>query len=1318
MGIVEYENGEFVAGAGGVGQSKSTHPALADGMWDTDTQQPIALACFNPYGTGEKDLIFVAGMVYEFEMDSDEASYEGIALSSGHEAARYGYKQVFETDKIWLRSEKCYYGEKNDETDNIWIGTVSVGNFMNDPNGGEQIIFEHGRKRDDKSEYRHDLVIVKPDGSGGLCSDYKCINNDPSTAYRSNIDFAAIDYDDDGMLMKFKAKSAYFSDPSVVAVLQAAPYFADLEQIEPDYIEDGETVFGQTSGSGTSTTNGFSVTASAVTGYTQETSFLGLVKLGGGEWTVEVAASMGSDFENATEVSYSTEYTSDSREDRVVLSMTPYIRYVYDMYIPEFTVPTKDEYDSTMATLTGTEAEQYEDEVMAAIDSGYSWGDTVPAGTTEYVVCMPKTPRMSMIEVSTYDKVAEANGYEKIHGNVLNETIGNPATYPYSSSGLENFDGGKDVVGENADVENDNFIWISKGGGSVTQSIEVTESDSKSITWGTALSTNIQTDIAGFIIGGGIGADYTGSHTWSNYSSTVCSGTVAGIPADAVDLGYEFKWRFGQWKDKLNNEECIVLGYLVNEVNAPPYAPLNLTVKDTTDTTVTLNWKHPSSMGTNYEIYLVTDNPSSPYYKLATVPSSTTEYVVTGLSPNTNYDFMMRSINETKTSAFTVPVTGRTRYSADDNVPVTQPVADRYAVAGSDPSFEVTVTPAQGGGDVTYQWQRLETDGSVSSWADIAGETNSTLTLSDVDKSMDGNMYRCTIAQFVNGNVAYVYTNAATLYVGAGETETRLSVEPGYGTAAGSYQVGIESEKEVERNLTVTIGGSEYALSKDETDGYIITLNGDSDAQYTYIPTESGKAKLDEAAVGNRASVALEESDVKPLTGIYEYVNEEGVSTGITEDSVMVDETGVISVGGDELEYSQTYTDGNKKLYAVVTTYKDENADGSFSEKTSTEYYYDDDTTDPSNEIISVSSEQTGYSDGGNEYSFNAATAVTVKVTETETVYETQNVEADPVTVTAEVESLSSGVTVTPNGTVEFTFRNNDTGIETKQRISLPQNSGTNINNVSYTWMPSVAGNYTITARYIESVELMSSISNEGSYTAYTITSDKGSQVQRSLVFGCSDSILIGEEIDMKPTLQETTVSDNGSDITDISVVPTELTADKVTYSVALEYGGNAEGRYVFNGNVFHPSQPGSYIVTAEYKYTDGEGGSTAERTLSVSKTINVRSSAQNVQQQIFFAYSSLTKNSTDTNIINPLTNPNAGATVEFTSSNDKVATVAQDGTITPVGAGTTTITAVSKLEGKDDVSASYLLTIRKASVTITAPDINITYGDDSGRGN
>ena len=448
LSIVEYEEGTYKLGAGGVAQSAKTHPNLASGMWDTDMQQPIALACFNPYGSGAKDLIFVAGMVYELKMDSADASYQGVSLSQGHEASRYGYALIHQSDEIWSRNEKCYYGGSNSKTDNIWIGTVAVGNFMNDGNGGEQLIFEHGRKRDDKPEYRHDIVAIHLNGESELTSDYLCINNDTSTQYKTNIDFTAIDNDDDGMLMRFKSKAAYFSNPSVVAVLQAAPYFADLEQIEPDYIEDGETVFGQTTGSGTGVTNGFSITAGAITGFKQETHFFGLVRLGGGEWSVELSASAGGDFESASEVSYSTEYSSDSRDDRVVLSMTPYVRYVYDMYVPEYILPTKEEYNNTLESLADKkDKEQYRMEVMKAMDSGYSWGETVPASTSEYIVCMPKTPRMSMVEVSTYDKMAESNGFEKINGKVFNHTVGNPATYRTSSNGLEGFDGGKDVVG-------------------------------------------------------------------------------------------------------------------------------------------------------------------------------------------------------------------------------------------------------------------------------------------------------------------------------------------------------------------------------------------------------------------------------------------------------------------------------------------------------------------------------------------------------------------------------------------------------------------------------------------------------------------------------------------------------------------------------------------------------------------------------------------------------------------------------------------------------------------------------------------------------
>ena len=89
-------------------------------------------------------------------------------------------------------------------------------------------MFDHGRKRSGEDEYRHDMVFIHKGTDGSLISDNACINNDRSAAYTRNLDLTAIDNDNDGMKMKFKSKSAYFSSPNVVAVLQAAPYFADL----------------------------------------------------------------------------------------------------------------------------------------------------------------------------------------------------------------------------------------------------------------------------------------------------------------------------------------------------------------------------------------------------------------------------------------------------------------------------------------------------------------------------------------------------------------------------------------------------------------------------------------------------------------------------------------------------------------------------------------------------------------------------------------------------------------------------------------------------------------------------------------------------------------------------------------------------------------------------------------------------------------------------------------------------------------------------------------------------------------------------------
>lgn len=43
--------------------------------------------------------------------------------------------------------------------------------------------------------------------------------------------------------------------------------------------------------------------------------------------------------------SYSTSYEADSTDDSVVLSMTPYTRYVYKSYVPGFKLPTQSRYN-------------------------------------------------------------------------------------------------------------------------------------------------------------------------------------------------------------------------------------------------------------------------------------------------------------------------------------------------------------------------------------------------------------------------------------------------------------------------------------------------------------------------------------------------------------------------------------------------------------------------------------------------------------------------------------------------------------------------------------------------------------------------------------------------------------------------------------------------------------------------------------------------------------------------------------------------------------------------------------------------------------
>ena len=178
------------------------------------------------------------------------------------------------------------------------------------------------------------------------------------------------------------------------------------------------------------------------------------------------------------------------------------------------------------------------------------------------------------------------------------------------------------------------------------------------------------------------------------------------------------------------------------------------------------------------------------------------------------------------------------------------------------------------------------------------------------------------------------------------------------------------------------LDSKEYQLYLDADDYMISGTDG------KFILKESGKNKYKNA---QGTSFSLEASDVARLTEVYEFADEQGKFTGISEDD------------SNELKYSQKYTDGEKTIYVVK---KDENG------ITAYEYYY---TASASDTPVAVTARLCGYNDGTKFYDFKNAGAVVKTVKEQQTAYTTHTVTGTELTVTAEVESLSSGVVVTPN---------------------------------------------------------------------------------------------------------------------------------------------------------------------------------------------------------------------------------------------------------------------------------------------------------------
>ena len=223
----------------------------------------------------------------------------------------------------------------------------------------------------------------------------------------------------------------------------------------------------------------------------------------------------------------------------------------------------------------------------------------------------------------------------------------------------------------------------------------------------------------------------------------------------------------------------------------------------------------------------------------------------------------------------------------------------------------VTFTASGVGNAVTYQWQ-VSTDGGTT-YTDIAGETNSTLSILNVSVAMNNNKYRLVATAL---NCGSVNSNAATLQVSSPASITNqpvnisacenstvnLSVSAS-GTAI-SYQWQVSTDGGV--SFTNIAGATTATLN---IAGLTVSMNNN---QYRVIATETNCGNINSNAVtltvNNLPIVSITASPSNvimpgqsitltasstPVSNIYSWYNNGVLISGQTSGSIVVNGTGL-----------------------------------------------------------------------------------------------------------------------------------------------------------------------------------------------------------------------------------------------------------------------------------------------------------------------------------------------------------------------------------------------------------------------------------------
>ena len=1116
-----------------------------------DVQNPIAVAAVAADGVNTQEYLFISGSMYKV----GTANGSQLSILEGSDKGH---------DR-WLGGRLI---------NNSGILDYAVGNFNGNKQGMEQVYYVEYRKQE---TFDKQFLKIGQLYKGSTGSTFTRWEDDWTYYDKSNCNLAltTADVNNDAMLAKIQSVSTGYTDPKVMAILEASPHFAE--------VNDGDIGNSQT-GIGYSKDNTVTVTASGSFGFDIMAGFeyvAPLIETGGGvEFNTSHTFTVGAT--KSTSKGITVEWNNDTNDNMVLMYATPMTYYEYQVKYP----------DDTM--------------------KGNS-----PKLTSSMTLAVPGNPSMNMVSVDTYNKAASAyEDMQQIGSNLHLGTSGQPNTYRSSlPSGSHSEQSGK--------------VGHYKDSGTQLQSFTAATSSGVNFEYSYEGSVQMYGVVGGFKAGGGYHWGASAGTERVNTNTITKLGAVTG----GGDSRYNFDWSFGTWTVPFNGDEVPVLGYVVSNVTAPPSPAQDLSLSEQTTNSMVLSWESGDRPAEYYKIYrYLEDNKEEPFVLIDTVDAAESssgqyEYTLKDLAPNTKYQYAITSgyYTSQEESVESEIIAGTTLANDKSRPDINGPDNATVQMNGS-ATFEVLASVPAEYSSTRYQWQQRLPG---KKWGNIAGATRDSYTVKSVTSDLNGAMYRCVVTCYDGARTPIsFYSDAATLTVGTPQATAGLTVSgtvpdtlKGSGTQDTPYigQSNFNTVKTTTESVQTTVPCTV------EAGGMTLNVYKVNDREEKYVgigeKKEDGSVSTVYYAV-TKDGETYTAGEKLTMNTTYQWKNGE---TAVTVPSTITPETVVIDKNENENAKAKAFTLNSTTYVPTAAEYDESKYRNGEQYLIHGEDKVTENGVEVPRDILSKMDKTTSGVESTAEDTYTVKYYQLLKKAEnsyeltelTCTQQTTLGSYTDPsfTLVTKETTVENKVTTSTPGsgtaltlmtktaeqngaalGNVEYTLTITNTSDGTVSTIvGRTNSSGTD----SKTWTAPTAGLYAITTTatggltsetvyYLAGVQSVKDGDTSTTETVYTLKSTVGNENKITSVYGTP--------IDL--TVQQQTVTKNGNDVTAGS--KTEVPGN-ITYTWR-QSGQSESPETAITGSTFRPEKAGTYIITAYQDDSD-----TSKRTKLASTTIAVK---------------------------------------------------------------------------------------------------------------